>query len=158
MVDADATNSLVTLATKNRCHVAVNFQMCFLQVLSSLQLKYKTKNNVVFSGCFSISRNNRLDIESKYNLGSHLLAIREYVFPFAKIGVVESAYESVDSRFFSLNAERESDVVDLIKNDEPLLQIFIQQFEQGLKSGKPLFLDLPFALRVTESLRNIESL
>lgn len=155
LADAEVTKSLIKLAQKNGCQIRVNFQLCYLSLLPVLQLKYKNKENVIFSGSFSISRDNRLSVEAMYNLGSHLVAIHDYMFPFSEIGNLTCNYNTEDIRFFSLESADEIDVVDIGNNEEPLLQVFIEEFERSLRGEDQPKLGLEFALKVTAYLKSI---
>jgi hypothetical protein len=82
------------------------------------------------------------------NLGSHLLAIREYAVPGAAVGELRCGYAGPPERRVWLDeASGRVAEIDFGSNSEPILQRFRQAVEHGRDSGEIAF-DIPFAQQV----------
>ena len=90
------TEALERLARLRRVLVVIHFQYCFLDGIEALRLRADRFISPRFSGTFSLSRQDRLGLSALDNLGSHLLAVREYAVPSAKVLAVHCAYGDKD--------------------------------------------------------------
>lgn len=144
--------ALQAVAKKSGLITGVHFQFCYAARVEELSRQYKDCRNVRFSGNFSISRDNRLDIPADLNLGIHLHAIRQACFPDAAPGRIESAYGATERRDFSLKTDDGEIIVDLLETGEPLVDRFINSFEEALSEGGPFALDLALGTLVLDSV------
>ena len=131
------TEALLQVAQQRGIQVATHYPYCFLERIVELQgMLAEVPPPHIFSGAFSISTPDRLSIPSLDNLGCHLLAIREYAFPQAKIGAIETAYGTEDRRFFRLEGREFEATVDFLNTVEPLVERFVEAFERHMDSGR----------------------
>jgi hypothetical protein len=79
----------------------------------------------VFEASFTLARASRNGIPPLPNLGSHLLAIRRRAFPESTLGPLSVGYQCGDARTVRIGPE----TIDFTRNDEPLIQRFIEHFE-----------------------------
>jgi hypothetical protein len=143
------TDSLVEMAQGNHVHLAVHHQYCLMERVESWRRDFHDASKLQFGGRFNISRPNRLGIPALDNLGSHLLAIREYAIPNSNLSEIKCGYGLPDERRIWIEAsEGMVESIDLLANSEPLIQRFIARFEDAVLEGPEFPLDLPFALRV----------
>ena len=141
------TQKLSELARHRVVRVGVHYQFCLLDGVGEWRRRFHDSAELGFGGRFLLSRPDRLGIAAVENLGSHLLAIREYATPGAELLGIECGYEAaVDERRVWLRSHegREVAVIDFTENREPLIQRYVRAFEA---SGTFAF-DLEFALRV----------
>jgi len=142
------TTKLIQLAQYKGVLAGVHYQYCFLEGVENWRQRFFNASNVAFGGCFTLNRPDRLGIPAIENLGSHLLAIREFAAPQSQLLKLECTYESTDRRLVWLKTEESEERLDFLVNTQPLIQRFISAFE-----GKTKFmLDLRFASRVSESV------
>ena len=88
------------------------------------------------------------------NLGSHLVAMREYAVPQSGLSEILCGYELPDERMVWLKSGNERVAsIDFLGSREPIVQRFLALFEKSL-FGKPFPFDFAFAQRVNENLRN----
>ncbi len=131
--------------------VAVHFQFCFLDGVEALNCRAATLVAPCFSGVLPVSRSDRLRISALFNLGSHLIAIREYAVPGSRLTAIRCAYQSTDERFVRITTGAgEAESIQL-QTDEPLIQRFVERFE-GARHSMQFPLDLRFASRVLDVL------
>ena len=87
------------------------------------------------------------------NLGSHLLAMREYAVPHSGLSKIRCGYELPDQRMVWLESGKQRVAsIDFLGSKEPIVQRFVARFENSL-DGKPFPFDFAFAQRVNENLR-----
>jgi hypothetical protein len=136
--------------------VAVHYEYCFCREVESWRKQLQGGAGLQFYGRFTVDRPDRLGIPAAENLGSHLLAIREYAVPHAQVAEIHCGYELPNERQVWL--EREGNVTGAINflSNEPVLQRFIDRFESALH-GPDFPLDLNFAARVAAALSELKN-
>lgn len=136
--------------------VAVHYEYCFCREVESWLKQLQGGAGLQFYGRFTVDRPDRLGIFAAENLGSHLLAIREYAVPHAQVAEIHCGYELPNERRVWL--EREGQVTGAINflSDEPVIQRFIDRFESALH-GPEFPLDLNFAARVAAALSELKA-
>lgn len=151
------TEALIELARKAGVLVAVHYQYCFLDRVREWSRMFPDASGLRFSGRFTVSRPDRLQIPALSNLGSHLLAIREYAVPRSQLSAIVCGYSLPDERLVRIESDSGMlDSIVFLSNTEPLIQRFIEAVERSLvRPGFPL--DLRFAMRVLDAIRSIES-
>jgi len=154
------TEALIDLAKGRGAIIAVHHQYCFLDRVQEWRQSFHSAGHsadgLKFSGRFTLSRPDRQGISALWNLGSHLLAIREYAVPESRISEINCGYDVPDERNVRIeNESRIIDSIDFMSNSEPIIQRFIADFEASLTNGD-FGLDLRFALRVAVAIRSIE--
>ena len=109
-----------------------------------------------FGGRFLLSRSDRSGIPAIDNLGSHLLAIREYAVPSSIISEIRCSYELPDERLVWIDKGNQRVAsIDLLAHGQPIIQRFIQKVEAAL-DGAAFPFDLEFALRVARELHAVQ--
>lgn len=152
------TEALVELAEKHRVIAAVHFQYCFLDEVERLRLLMGTAaGKVRFSGVFTVNRPDRLGIPALENLGSHLLAIREYAVPNSELLEIRCGYESEDERCVRVEGHSGEVVSVSLTTGEAIIQRFIAKFEEAI-AEKNFPLNLQFAARVAKALQLLQRL
>jgi hypothetical protein len=149
------TDSLLKLAHNRGAMVAIHYQYCLLDAVEKWRIDLRDTRDLRFGGSFTLSRPDRLGIPALDNLGSHLLAIREYAAPQAVVSEIKCGYDLPDERRVWL--ERGGGTIgsiDLLSSREPIIQRFLTRFEAALE-GSEFPLDLRFALRVAHSVAAI---
>ncbi len=150
------SEELSELARRRRVLVGIHFQYCFLERVESVRLRARDAAKLKFSGTFTLSRSDRLGIPALDNLGSHLLAVREYAAPGSEVREIRCAYDLADER--SVRIETEGGAVESIDlaTGEPIIQRFVARFEEAIP---PLEfpLDLRFARRVASALEAVRA-
>lgn len=130
--------------------IAVHFEYCFLEEVERWRRDFHPETGLRFGGRFFLSRPDHTRMPAMDNLGSHLLAIREYGVPQSAVQEIRCGYEQPNER--SVWLERRNTrvaFIDLLANKEPIIQRFIAKVEASL-DGPDFPLDLEFALRVSE--------
>ena len=130
--------------------IAVHFEYCLLEELERWRKDFHPGTGLRFGGHFFLKRPDHTRMPAMDNLGSHLLAIREYGVPQSAVQEIRCGYEQPDER--SVWLERRNTrvaFIDLLANKEPIIQRFIAKVEASL-DGADFPLDLEFALRVSE--------
>lgn len=135
--------------------VAIDFEYCLLDGVRLWRSKYGDTDGLVFGGRFVVQGPDRLGIAAMDNLGSHLLAIREYATPRAAIGEIRCAYLGSPERRIWLDGPggRVAEI-DFAASPEPILQRFVAAVEQARDAGEVAF-DIPFAQRVAASVERL---
>ncbi len=149
MCDERATEALIKKSEQLGLQIGMDYQYCFLEKARKISKEFDDRNwSVKFSGEFSVSQKDRLEIPAIHNLGSHLLAIRNFLFPNAEIEGIIARYEHPDCRKITISSpSRTADIV-FLENKEPLMQRLIESFEKCLQEKTKFPLDLRFALSV----------
>lgn len=159
MCKPDETHKLINTAENKGLQIAVHYQYCFLEELKRIsRLISKSDNDVVFSGEFTVSKKNRLNIPSVYNLGFHLLAIKCYFFPEAGIGSIKTGYDQENRRIVRVNNNAEAYMVNFLYNNEPLIQRFIDAFESSIINKTVFPLNMEFSLTVYDEIIKLSRL
>jgi hypothetical protein len=145
------TESLLALAAGRNRLVGVHYQYCLLSAVEAWRRTFDQGAGLDFSGHFTTSRPDRVGMDAIDNLGSHLLALREYALPQARTSLIRCGYEMADQRLVWLEKAGERVAsVDFLENREPIIQRFIERLE-GAVAGAPFAFGVDFALRVAES-------
>lgn len=147
------TQRLQHLAHANNRTLAVHFEYLMLDEVEQWRRAHHPGADLHFGGNFFLSRPDPTNTPAMDNLGSHLLAIREYVVPSAAIAQLHCAYERPDERVVWL--EKDGDMlsaINLLTHRQPIIQRFIQKFEAALNGGAAFPFDLDFALRVANAV------
>ncbi len=153
MCDQMVTSELVNHAKFVDRQVAVHYQYCYLDALKHVPFAlHNSQDGMYFWGEFCISRSNRLSIPAIYNLGTHLLAIKELYFPDAFIKGIHTGYNMLDKRRIRIQSTTQCYEIDFQNNNEPLIQRFIFDFENHLNSKKEFPLNLMFSLNINKEL------
>jgi hypothetical protein len=153
MCNEQTTLKLIDFAKTVDRQVAVHYQYCYLDAFKRLpfQTDYPI-GEITFQGEFSISRENRLSIPAIYNMGSHLVAIKELFCPEASVSDINTGYNTEDKRLVRFESQSQHYEVDFSCNDEPLIQRFMQDFESHVNASREFPLNLQFSLRVNQQL------
>jgi hypothetical protein len=145
------------LANAKNLNIAVHYQYCFLdRFLNSHEEFDVSCKDIVFSGIFYTSKKNRLSIPSLFNFGCHLLAIKHYHFPNARLGEIYTAYEMDDQRSVTIRIGSTQYLIDFLNNQEPLIQRFIDVFETDLVKKAKSGFDLHLSLKILEDLNELQ--
>lgn len=152
----DVTDRLCILASEYHRTVAVHYEYCFLDAVSQWRDRYYSTEHLIFSGRFTVSSPNRLNIPALQNLGVHLMAIQEFAVPNSSLGKLDCRYDamiperSVCLKFESGRVER----IDFSETHEPIIQRFVLRLEDSLGQGD-FPCDLKFAAKVRQRLAAI---
>lgn len=147
------TESLVARAKSLRRVVAVHYEYCFLTEVERWRKEFSPLSGLTFGGNFFLSRPNHTGMSALDNLGSHLLAIREYAAPSARLGEIRCGYEEADERSAWLKKSGQPVAfLNLLEQKELIIQRFLAAVEAALDNG--IFpVDLEFGVRVAEQIR-----
>jgi hypothetical protein len=151
------TTNLIELVRSRNALIGVHHQYCLLEGVEEWRFRFQNAANLAFGGRFTLSRSGRLGISAIENLGSHLLAIREYAVPQSAFLEIECAYETADERRVWIQPEgNATSSIDFSSNKEPLIQRFIAKFEEALAAKAEFPFDLEFAMRVYDGLKRLK--
>lgn len=146
----DTTQSLASMARDAGLISAVHYQYCYLAGLPEIVSDGTAiEGPLQFDAAFTISRANRLGLDPFSNMASHLLAIHHVHFPTAKIGTITAAYDSPDCRKVQLSSAYKTWTLDFTKNQEPLIETFIMDFEKCCLEGRPHQTDIAVASAIS---------
>jgi predicted dehydrogenase len=147
------TLRLQLLAAARARTLAVHFEYLMLDEIEQWRREYHPGSDLHFGGNFFLSRPDPTNTPALHNLGSHLLAIREYVCPAATIAQLHCAYERPDERVVWLEKSGEmASAINLLTHRQPIIQRFIKKVEAALNGGAAFPFDLNFALRVSTAV------
>jgi Oxidoreductase family, NAD-binding Rossmann fold len=147
------TALLQDTATKAGLKGGVHFEYCLLSEIENWRRQYKQQKDLEFGGVFNVHAADHLGISAMQNLGSHLLAMREYAVPHSRLSKILCSYELPDERMVWLDsAKLRVANMEFLGSKEPIVQRFVARFENSL-DGKPFPFDFDFAQRVNENLR-----
>jgi hypothetical protein len=105
-----------------------------------------------FGGTFNVHAADHLGISAMQNLGSHLMAMREYAVPHSRLSKIYCGYELPDERTVWLDAGKQRvATIEFLGIKEPIVQRFVARFENSL-DGSVFPFDFAFAHRVNENL------
>jgi predicted dehydrogenase len=141
------TEPLARMAEERGVLVGVHFQYCFLDAVRELRTALGGIEGLRFRGRFTLSRPDRLQIPAIHNLGSHLLAVREYVASHSEVEDIRCGYEMEDERWVALDAAAGLTRTVELRTEEPIIQRYIEAFEDSMAVARFPF-DLRFAARV----------
>jgi hypothetical protein len=152
--DVDQTRILKNAAERNGTVLGVHFQYCFLEELGRISNTLADRQSWRFDASFVIPRENRLGMPAGQNLGCHLIAIHQRYFSDLALDHLEVGYSGGECRQIRLRAGRGSETdtmtIDFTHNTQPLIQRFVQSFENAVDEREGLTFDLCFALRVNK--------
>jgi hypothetical protein len=144
--------SLIARAKSLRRVVAMHYEYCFLSEVERWRKEFSSIPGLEFGGSFFLSRPNHTGMSALDNLGSHLLAIREYATRRAVLGEIRCGYEQADERSAWLRKNGQPVAfLNLLEQKELIIQRFLAAVEASLDNG--IFpVDLEFGVRVAEQL------
>jgi predicted dehydrogenase len=155
---AEDTQQLQALASANSCVLAVHFEYLMLDEVAQWHREFYPGTGLDFAGHFFLSRPDRTGIPALADLGSHLLAIREYVCRSAEISELKCAYERPDERLVWLEKDAQIlSAINLLTHRQPIIQRFIKKVEAALDGGAAFPFDLNFALRVADAVNDCQA-
>ena len=146
------TTELQDAATRAGLKGGVHFEYCLLSEIENWRRQYEQQDHLEFGGIFNVQAADHLGISAMQNLGSHLMAMREYAVPHSRLSEIHCGYELSDQRMAWLDSDKKRvAVIDFLGSKEPIVQRFLARFENSM-SGKPFPFDFAFAQRVNENL------
>jgi hypothetical protein len=149
------TTLLQDAATKSGLQGGVHFEYCLLSEIENWRQRYAQQDALAFGGTFNIHAADRLGISAMQNLGTHLMAMRDYAVPRTALSNIYCGYELPDERTVWLDFPKQRvATIDFLGSDEPIVQRFVARFENSLDGARFPF-DFTFAQRVNENLRLI---
>jgi Oxidoreductase family, NAD-binding Rossmann fold len=147
------TTELQDAATRAGLKSGVHFEYCLLSEIENWRRQYEQQDGLEFGGTFNVHPADHLGISAMQNLGSHLMAMREYAVPHSHLSKMLCGYELPDERMVWLDSDKQRVAsIDFLGSKEPIVQRFLARFENSL-GGKPFPFDFAFAQRVNENLR-----
>ena len=153
-VSAEETKRLSYLAKEKGLITGVSYIYCFLNGVVEKAEKLSKARKV--EGCFSVRTKNRLLLSSLDNLGSHIVAIRNYICPEAELHNLKTAYGVINERsvtlYYSGNIVEN---IDFTITQEPVVQRFTAAFLNQVKNGAAFEFDFNFASMVMEEIKKI---
>jgi hypothetical protein len=148
----EETTLLQEAAARAGLKGGVHFEYCLLSAIENWRRQYEQGNGLEFGGVFNVHSGDHLGISPMSNLGSHLVAMREYAVPHASLSEILCGYELPDGRMVWLKSGNERVAsIDFLGSKEPIVQRFLALFENSLEA-KPFPFDFAFAQRVNENL------
>ena len=158
-VVSEQANRLHESALKRNLTVGVHFQYCYLDRLKFIaDIISSQDSSTEFSGIFNISRINRLNIDPMDNLGVHLVAIKMLHFKSSTITSIKSSYNEADERKLSLT-NKDGGIIEMLDFNhcaEPIIQRYIEAFENSIEMCESFQLDIDFARKVSLELSSIK--
>jgi len=149
----DETALLQGVASRAGLKGGVHFEYCLLSEIENWRRQYEGENGLEFGGTFNVHSADHLGISAMQNLGSHLVAMREYAVPHSRLSKILCGYELPDERMVWLEAGKKRVAnLEFLNSPEPIIQRFVTRFENSL-DGKPFPFDFAFAQRVNEIIR-----
>jgi hypothetical protein len=146
------TASLQHAAATAGLKVGVHFEYCLLSEVENWRQQFQQEQRLQFGGIFNVHAGDHLGISPMQNLGSHLVAMREYAVPHSRLSEIGCGYDLPDQRTVWLESDKQRVAsIDFLGSKEPIVQRFVARFENSL-DGKPFPFDFAFAQRVNEHL------
>lgn len=146
------TERLQALAHARRRLIAVHFEYLVHGEVVNWRNSFSPGTGFRFGGRFFLGRSDHSGIPPIDNLGSHLMAIREFAVPDSEMYDMQFAYERPDERAVWLEqGSKRIASIDLFKGSERIIQEFMKKVEAAL-DGAAFPFDLNFALRVSSEL------
>lgn len=146
------TERLHSLARARGRVLAVHYEYCVLDEVQKWRQEFYPGAGLRLGGRFFVSRSDQTGIPAIDNLGSHLLAIREWAAPSSEVSQLHCGYELPDERLVwtERNGEKIASI-DLFSHGQLIVQRFMKKAEAAL-DGAAFPFDLEFALRVANEL------
>jgi hypothetical protein len=149
------TESLSARAKSLGRLVGVHYEYCFLSELQRWRSDFGAETALQFGGRFFLDRPTHTGMSPLDNLGTHLMAIRNYAVPHATIKELQCGYEQPNERIVWLEREGQRIAsLNLLEQKEPIIQRFIAEFESSRDMGR-FPIDLEFGLRVAEDIATL---
>jgi hypothetical protein len=149
----EETTLLQDAAARAGLKGGVHFEYCLLSEIENWRRQYEQQNGLEVGGTFNVHAADHLGISAMQNLGSHLMAMREYAVPRSRLSKIYCGYELPDERMVWLDSDKQRiATLEFLGSKEPIVQRFVARFENSL-DGKPFPFDFAFAQRVNENLR-----
>lgn len=146
------TERLEALAHARCKLIAVHFEYLVHREVVKWRNTFYPGSGLRFGGRFFLSRPDHSGIPAIDNLGSHLMAIREFAVPDSETHEMQFAYERTDERTVWLDrGGKRVASIDLLKDSEGIIQDFMKKVEAAL-DGAAFPFDLRFAFRVSTEL------
>jgi hypothetical protein len=158
LLSSDEIYYLSDLARASGKRIGVHYQYCYLNKLPLISRVVRDLKDVSFQGEFCISRFNRLKVPAINNLGVHLLAIKNVHFPYSHIKKIHSKYKTEDLRNVSISHPDYFSKINFLKNDEPLIERFIFDFENSIIKNKSFSLDLMVMLKINKDIVDLRKI
>jgi hypothetical protein len=154
---AEDTKRLQALAVAKGRVIAVHYEYCVLEEVEEWRSDFYPGAGLRFAARFFSSRSDQGGIPAIDNLGSHLLAIREWAVPSSDVSQIECAYERADERLVWLEKEGQKiGSIDLLNHRQMIVQRFMKRIEAAL-DGAAFPFDLEFGLRVAVELNALKN-
>ena len=149
----EASQLLIAQAHARGVLIGVHYEYCLLDAVEAWRGRWQRGAGLHFSGRYTTSRPDRLGIPALENLGCHLFAIHAYAVPEAAISAIYCGYGEGEERIVMLGGgQRSMTAIDFSSNQEPIIQRYIERFEEGL-GGTQFPFTLGFAVEVWEAFR-----
>jgi Oxidoreductase family, NAD-binding Rossmann fold len=149
----EETTLLQHAAAKACLKAGVHFEYCLLSEIETWRRQYEQEQGMSFGGTFNVHAVDHLGISAMQNLGSHLMAMREYAVPHSRLSKIYCGYELPDERTVWLDSHKQRvATIEFLGSKEPIVQRFVARFENSL-DGEPFPFDFAFAQRTNENLR-----
>lgn len=159
LLSEDQEGRLALAQVKAEKFISVNYQYCFLSILSRISDISCRGDGGVFKGSFRTPTTDRFGVGAMENLGSHFVAVYLKHFSSARLERIEAAYDSVViSRQIELSLPvfGARFIIDFLQKSEDILSKYIQDVEACLVNRTCPSIDLDMAVRVrkvVDSLR-----
>lgn len=151
------TERLQSLARARSRLVAIHFEYLAHEEVQKWKKSFYPGTGVRFGGHFYLSRPDHTGIPATDNLGSHLMAIREFTAPEAEVCELQCGYQRPDERVVWLErGGKRVATIDLLRGSERIIQDFLRKVEAAL-DGAAFPFDLDFALRVANQLNTLKT-
>lgn len=146
-ISKNEINLINDILSKTDLQIAVNYQYVFCKSVNALSKIPFEHFEYSLKGKFFATANNNLNLNSKLNLGAHLIAIQQYHFPHLLLNELSFGYGK-NERYFEINGKNFYKRIDLMQCSCDLLEIFLSEYEACLSTGKPYEINLEFAMNV----------
>lgn len=146
------TERLQALAHVRGRVLAVHYEYCVLEEVQKWRQEFYPGAGLRLGGRIFLSRSDQTGIPAIDNLGSHLLAIREWTAPSSEVSEIHCGYELSDERLVWIERKGQRIAsIDLLSHRQLIVQRFMEKVEAAL-DGAAFPFDLDFALRVANQL------
>lgn len=143
LVSINKTKYLEKIQKKNKLLVGFHFEYLYLNFLKKNELKFKNlANSVVLN--FHVN-NKKLKKNHKYELGSHLFAIKKYYFPKIKKYQIITGFKK-NLRNISVKIKNKKIFNNFTSNKEDIIKKFIKDYLDHLKKNKKFKFDFNFVI------------
>jgi hypothetical protein len=150
------TERLQALASASGRVLAVHYEYCMLEEVQKWRQEFYPGAGLRLGGRIFLSRSDQTGIPAIDNLGSHLLAIREWVVPSSEVSEIRCGYELPDERLVWIERKGHKIAsIDLFNHRQLIVQRFMKNVEAAL-DGAAFPFDLDFAFRVANQLNALK--